>query len=169
MSSGSSSKNSNTSLHSDIFLGNFISCWKRNTSLYDLISLTHYHTILHFDALKIYSFGNIVRKGEIACYKQFLLFSQCFLAYRALIFHFKCTLKCCLQFVSIWTSLKFCHLVMGYRAASVFQTCNKQFLLFSPCFLSYKALIFHFKCTLKYRLQFVSIWTILKFCHLVMG
>ena len=26
----------------------------------------------------------------------------------ALIFHFKCTLKCCLQFVSIWTSLKFC-------------------------------------------------------------
>ena len=26
-----------------------------------------------------------------------------------LIFHFKCTLKC-LQFVSIWTSLKFCRL-----------------------------------------------------------
>ena len=32
-----------------------------------------------------------------------------------LIFHFKCTLKCRLQFVSIWTSLKFCHLVMGLR------------------------------------------------------
>ena len=31
----------------------------------------------------------------------------------ALIFHFKCTLKCHMQFVSIWTSLKFCHLVMG--------------------------------------------------------
>ena len=31
------------------------------------------------------------------------------------------------------------------------------------------ALIFHFKCTLKCRLQFVSIWTILKFCGLVMG
>ena len=26
-----------------------------------------------------YRVGNIVRKGEIACYKQFLLFSQCFL------------------------------------------------------------------------------------------
>ena len=31
---------------------------------------------------------NIVRKGEIACNKQFLLFSQCFLPYVALIFHF---------------------------------------------------------------------------------
>ena len=57
----------------------------------------------------------IVRKGEIACIKQFLLFSQCFLPYMILIFHFKCTLKCCLQFVSIWTSLKFCRLVMGYK------------------------------------------------------
>ena len=56
---------------------------------------------------------NIVRKGEIACNKQFLLFSQCFLPYIALIFHFECTLKCRLQFVSIWTSLKCCHLVMG--------------------------------------------------------
>ena len=50
---------------------------------------------------------NIMRKGEIACNKQFLLFSQCFLRYMALIFHFKCTLKCRLQFVSIWTSLNF--------------------------------------------------------------
>ena len=65
------------------------------------------------DTLKIYGFGNIVRKGEIACNKQFLLFSQCFLPYMALIFHFKCTLKCRLQFSSIWTSLKFCCLVMG--------------------------------------------------------
>ena len=54
----------------------------------------------------------IVRKGEIACNKQFLLFSRCFLFNIALTFHFKCTLKC-LQFVSIWTSLKFCCLVMG--------------------------------------------------------
>ena len=69
----------------------------------------------HFDALKIYSIAieNIVRQGEIACNKQFLLFSQCFLRYTALIFNFKSTLKCCLQFVSIWTSLKFCRLVMG--------------------------------------------------------
>ena len=36
-------------------------------------SLTHYHTMPHFDVLKIYSCGNIVRKGEIAWNKQFLL------------------------------------------------------------------------------------------------
>ena len=46
---------------------------------------------------------NIVRKGEIACNKQFLLFSQCFLPYVVLIFHFKCNLKYRLQFVSAWT------------------------------------------------------------------
>ena len=44
---------------------------------------------------------NIVRKGEIACNKQFLLLSQCFLPFMVLIFHFKCTLKCRMQFVSI--------------------------------------------------------------------
>ena len=35
---------------------------------------------------------NTLIKGEIACNKQFLLFSKCFLPYMALIFHFKCTL-----------------------------------------------------------------------------
>ena len=75
--------------------------------------ITHYHTMPHFDALKIIVVENIVRKEEIACNKQFLLFSQCFSPYTALIFHFKCTLECHLQFVSIWTSLKFCRLVMG--------------------------------------------------------
>ena len=52
-----------------------------------------------------------MRKGEVACNKQFLPFPQCFLPYMVLIFHFKCTLKCCLQFVSIWTSPKFCRLI----------------------------------------------------------
>ena len=46
--------------------------------------------ISHFDALKIYiAVENIVRKGEIACIKQFLLFSQCFLPCMALIVYFK--------------------------------------------------------------------------------
>ena len=36
---------------------------------------------------------NIVRKVEITCHKQFLLFSQCFLPYMGLILHFKCTFK----------------------------------------------------------------------------
>ena len=53
--------------------------------------LIHYHTILHFDTLKIYSCGKHYEKGEIACNKLFLLFSQCFLTYMALIFHLKCT------------------------------------------------------------------------------
>ena len=35
---------------------------------------------------------NIVRKGEIACNKQFLLFSQCFLLYMILFFLIKCDL-----------------------------------------------------------------------------
>ena len=73
--------------------------------------LTHFHTILHFDTLKIYSCGRHCEKRR-NCNKQFLLFSQCFLPYIVLIFHFKCTLKC-LQFISIWTSLKFCHLAMS--------------------------------------------------------
>ena len=50
---------------------------------------------------------NIVRKGEIACNKQVILFSQFFLPYMALTFHFKCNSKCRLQFVSIWTGLNF--------------------------------------------------------------
>ena len=62
--------------------------------------------------LRYIAVENIVRKGEIACGKQFLLLLQRFLSYMALISHFKCTLKC-LQFVSIWTSLKFSRLVMG--------------------------------------------------------
>ena len=45
---------------------------------------------------------NIVRKGKFACSKKFLLFSG-FLPYMALI-HFKRTLKCGLQFVSILKS-----------------------------------------------------------------
>ena len=50
------------------------------------------------DVLKIYiSVENTVRKGQISCDKQFFIFSQCFLPYMALIFHFKSTLKCRLQ------------------------------------------------------------------------
>ena len=49
---------------------------------------------------------NILRNGEIASKKQFLLFSQRFLPYMALIFHSKCTLNCHLQFVSILDQCK---------------------------------------------------------------
>ena len=62
---------------------------------------------------------NIVRKEEIACNKQFLLFSQCFLPNMALIFRFKCTLKCRLQSVSVSTSLQLCRQVMGKYHLSI--------------------------------------------------
>ena len=42
----------------------------------------------------------------------------------ALIFAFKCTLKCRLKFVSFWTSLKFSHLLMGYSAFEMKNKCN---------------------------------------------
>ena len=72
--------------------------------------LTHYHTMPHLDLLMICTCGKHCEKRRNM---QFFLFSQCFLPYMALIFHSKCTLKCRLQLVSIWTSLKFCRLVMG--------------------------------------------------------
>ena len=55
--------------------------------------LTHYHTMHILTHQRYVAVENILRKGEIACNRQFLLFSQCFLHYMALIFHFKCTLK----------------------------------------------------------------------------
>ena len=95
---------------------------------------------------------NIVRKGEIACNKQFVLFLQCLLPYMALIFHFECTLKCRLQFVSIWTCLKFFLLVMGlgHLSGSKFNLRVTFFkiLTLKPNFApllngSYRAFIFH--------------------------
>ena len=90
--------------------------------------LTHYHTMRHFDALRYKAVENIVRKGDIACNKQFRLFSQCFLPYMTVIFHSKCTLKCRLQFVSIWTSLKICRLVKSLYVLS-----NTKFKVLKTC------------------------------------
>ena len=87
-----------------------------------------------------------MRKEEIACNKQFLLFSQCFLPFVLLVFHFKCTLKCRLQFISIWTSLKFCRLVMGYDIVFlvffwlpplIFRWCKLKILKFICLFASH--------------------------------
>ena len=75
-------------------------------------ALTHYHTMPHL-CIRYIAVENIVRKGENACNKQFFLFSLYFVPYMALIFHFKCTFKCRLQFGPVWTCLKFCCLVMG--------------------------------------------------------
>ena len=68
------------------------------------VELTHYPKQYRILMHKRYiAVENNVRKGEIACNKQFLIFYVFYPS--ALIFHFKCILKCRLQFVPIWTSL----------------------------------------------------------------
>ena len=74
--------------------------------------LTNYHTTPHFDALKIYSCGKHCEKRRNCLLQAISSFLTMFSTVYTLIFHFKCTLKCRLQFISIWSSLKFCRLVM---------------------------------------------------------
>ena len=117
--------------------------------------------------------------------EQFLLFPQCFVPFWRTICHFHYYNNCRLQTLSVWKSLKFVvwervnhYLPMPHfdilKIYSHRKHCekrrnyNKQFLLFSQCFLPYMANTFYFKHTLK-CLQFVSIWTSVKFCRLVMG
>ena len=124
-------------------------------------ALTHYHTMPHFEAPKIYSCGKHCEKRRncleqaISLFltmfstwnKQFLSFSQCFplgtsnFSLSHNVFHLEQTISLFLTMFSTW---------------------NKQFLSFSQCFPPYMVLIFHFNCTLKCSLQFVSIWTSLK-------
>ena len=69
----------------EICCSRWVRTLKTEVQLFDIfIILTHYHTMPDFDALKI-AVENIVRKGEIACNKQFFLFLQCFLPYMTLI------------------------------------------------------------------------------------
>ena len=56
-------------------------------------------------------FENIVGKGENAGNQHFLLFPQCFLPFPKQISILHSHLFCCLQMLSIWSSLKFCSLV----------------------------------------------------------
>ena len=79
---------------------------------------------------------NIVRIGEIACnfFVAISPFLTMFFPYMALIFQFKCTLKCRLQFVSIWTSVKFCRLVMGSACVDCPGWCKS--ILFADAFCS---------------------------------
>ena len=67
--------------------------------------LTFYHIIHILSTLCKKPFEHIVGKGENAGHQHFLLFLQCFLPCQEQI------LICCLQVLSIWTSLKFCSLV----------------------------------------------------------
>ena len=71
--------------------------------------VTLYYTVPTFNDPEIEAFGNIVEKGENAGNQHFLLFPQCFLPFSGQISIFQPILFCCLQVLSIWTSLKiFC-------------------------------------------------------------
>ena len=57
--------------------------------------------------LQYKSFENTVEKRETAHNEQFLLFPQCFLPIRKTFCHFRQTLNCCLQTLSVLKDLKF--------------------------------------------------------------
>ena len=92
--------------------------------------------------LRYIAIENIVRKGEIACNNQFLLFSQCFLPYMALIYHFKCTLTHSHTMTPFDASGKqaFENSVGKGEIAR-----NEQFLLFPQCFLPIWIAFCHFR------------------------
>ena len=71
---------------------------------------THYHTMPHSDALKIYSCGKHCEKRRNCLLQAISPFLTMLSTH---IFHSKCILKHHLQFVSIWTNRRFCRLVMG--------------------------------------------------------
>ena len=125
---------------------------------------------------------NNVRKGGIACNEKFLLFSQCFLPYMALIFLFQCTLKCCMQYISIWTSLNFCNWLTQSRLLTTLKkkpfenivgnaenAGYQHFLHFPKCFLPIPKRIYqhflHFpKCFLPIPKR-ISIFMLHLFCR----
>ena len=77
------------------------------------IALTHCHTVTPLMPLGNKPFENTVGKGEIACNEQFLLYPVFSTSLREISAILHQIQNCCLQTVSIWTSLKFCRLVMG--------------------------------------------------------
>ena len=95
--------------------------------------------------LKKMPFENIVGIQENAVNQHFLLFPQCFLSIPNRISVFKLHLFCCLQMLSIWTSLKIWRLVQvnpfirwqiltfsqttNYRLFQTEKLCRRQFQL----------------------------------------
>ena len=74
----------------------------------------------HFDALKIYSIGKHCEKRRNCLLQAISPFLTMFSILYGTYFHFKCTLKCCLQLVSIWTSVKFCRLLNQANVKELF-------------------------------------------------
>ena len=123
-----------------------------------------------------------MRKGEIACNKQFLLLSQFFLPYMALISHFKCTLKCHFNL----DQSKILSSGYGFTLYHTIPTLNDlvkksfekimgigenagswHFLLFHQWVLPIPKRISVFKLHCLCCLQMILVWTFLKICCLV--
>ena len=137
--------------------------------------LTHYHTMRHFDALKLYSCG-------IHCEKKRNCLLQCFLSFMALIFYFNPfphnkilhqtkmkafadgKINVTKMIISVFDRIE--NIVGKGEIALPSQFFQKaSFVDASKCVIVWE----RFKCTLKCHLQFVSVWTSLKFCGLLMG
>ena len=75
---------------------------------------THYHIMPHFYALKIFSYGKHCEKRRNRLKQAISPFLTMLSTLHGIFPQFKYTLKCRLQFVSVWTSLKFCRLVISW-------------------------------------------------------
>ena len=64
-------------------------------------------------------FENMVGEGEHAGNQHVLLFLQCFLPFQKQISIFQSHLFCPLQMLSIWTSLKFCRVLIVFRTGFI--------------------------------------------------
>ena len=115
-----------------------------------------------------YRVENITRKGEIACDKQFLLFSQCFHSYISLV---------CQNAILCGNGLNLYHAIttlndpvqatFGKHREKRRKCWHPAFSTFLQDFLLFPRQILIFKSRLFCRLQILSIWTSLTFCRLV--
>ena len=86
---------------------------KKQFSFHPFTSLSHSLWVIlfpnkpcFFTGLHYKSFENLVGKGEIARYEQFLIFPQCFLPVWRTCCHFHQSWNCSLLTLSVWKSLK---------------------------------------------------------------
>ena len=112
---------------------------------YDLVSLLHHYCTNNYPistqslvltTLRKKPLENIVGKGENAGNQYFLLCPQYFLLFTKQISNLQSLLFCCLQILAIWTSLKYCRMVMSYiYMDSGCHVCNMLMLQYIFCCL----------------------------------
>ena len=80
---------------------------------------------------------NVVGKAENAGKQHFLLFPQCFIPFTKQISNFQSLLLCRLQMLSIWTSLKYCRLLLFYATFNNISFISQQQLTLLMHFLGF--------------------------------